>query len=141
MCSKVLFLAALNTLKLLRHNVLFLFIFLQVNEKCFCNRFKQRLVIFLNNKTYMLSKTIFRHLNIGLKRNFFFNVSQKNSFLESNLIQKHTKQQYFHPKKTCQVIFSYKNLMYWFLGGCFAISAPNNVPNLFSTLNCLFAMN
>ena len=74
-------------------------------------------------------------------KNVSLHVSPKNCFLEPNLIQKPTKNQNCHPKKMCLVVFSYKNWTYWFLRACFEISAHTDVPNLFSILNCLLAMN
>ena len=41
----------------------------------------------------------------------------------------------------CWVIFSYTNLMYRFLRAYREISAHNDVPNMFSILICLFALN
>ena len=43
--------------------------------------------------------------------------------------------------KTCWSIFHIKHLMYWFLRAYFDISVHTDGPNLFSILNCLFAMN
>ena len=44
-------------------------------------------------------------------------------------------------KKNSWVVYTYKNLMYWFLRGCHEISAQTDVPNLLSIPNCLFPMN
>ena len=66
---------------------------------------------------------------------------KKNSFLVPNLIKKPTKNQNHHPNIFFGVIFSYKNLRYWFWRKYCEISAHTDVPNLFSILNCLFAMN
>ena len=41
----------------------------------------------------------------------------------------------------CGVIFSYKNVMCWFLRAYCETSAHNDVPNMFSILNSLFALN
>ena len=60
---------------------------------------------FVGQQAYVVKKRFFiivKHLIIGLKN---FNVRPKNSFLELNLILKLTKQENFHPKNFCPVIF------------------------------------
>ena len=54
---------------------------------------------------------------------------------------KTTKKTRFSFKKMFWVFFSFKNWAYWFWRAYCEISAHNDVPNLFSILNCLFAMN
>ena len=101
-------------------------------------------IYFWYEKMHMLSKKVFENCKIfqnWIEKNVSLHVSPKNSFLEPNLIQKPTKKQNFHPKKICWVVYSYKNWTYWFLRAYFEISAHTDVPNLFSILNCLFAMN
>ena len=60
-------------------------------------------------------------------------VQKKTVFLELNLMQKHIekKERKKLSEKMCWVIFSYKNLMYWFLRVYCEISAHADVPNIF----------
>ena len=99
--------------------------------------------IFIQKNAHVVKK-VFVNCKIfqyWIEKNVSLHVSPKNSFLEPNLIQKPTKNQNFHPKKMCWVVYSYKNWTYWFLRAYFEISAHTDVPNLFSILNCSFAMN
>ena len=60
-----------------------------------------------------------------------FYLSPRNSFLGPNLIQKTYKKMKLSSKEMCWVIFSQKNLTYWFLKAYCEISAHTDVPNLF----------
>ena len=99
---------------------------------------------FLRDKRHMLSTKVFVNYEILKywieKKHIFFNLVQK-YFSGVEFDPRPYKKTVFSSKKKFWVIFSYKNLIYWFLRAYCEISAHTDVPNNFSILSCLFAMN
>ena len=90
-CSNVLFLAFLNTLKLFLAKCFI--IFLLHSWKMLLQPF---LFIWQNAHEVFVNCKIFQY---WIEKNVSLHVSPKNCFLEPNLIPKPTKNQNYHPKK------------------------------------------
>ena len=138
-CSKVLFLAFLNTLKLFF-------------GKMFCYFLSQSwqllllpfLAFFYKTKRTFCQQQFFfsRYLNIGLKKSFFSMSVQKTVFL-SRISSKNLQKIKFVVKKMCQVIFfPIKIECIGFWEHSVGYQRTLKIPNVFFViLNCLFAIN
>ena len=134
-CSKRPKKALLNILQLFLANVLLFFLVIFM-KNCFSPIF---LICFTCcQQKFFVNFEIFKY---WIESNIFLCYSKK-PFFGAKFDPKTYKQKLnFHPKQNCWVTFSYKNWTYWFLRENCEISAHTDVPNLFSIMNCLFAMN